>query len=77
MQHLLFRFDTAGKINGRYCKYSKNQVMKFQRLNGLNANGRVNAATFQMMIQELGDPDVDDTGGTQLALSGEAPFPEI
>ena len=78
-QHLMYRFDSAGKVNGKYCKYSKNFVMKFQRKHWthLVADGRTKAQDWKQLIDDFGDPDTEDTGGVVEGIYGGAPSPEI
>lgn len=77
LQHLLHRFDTAGKIDGKYCKYTKNRVMKFQRKYNLSADGRCKLVDWKEIIMIYLDPDSEDTGGVVTAIVGNPPVPEI
>jgi hypothetical protein len=63
LQHLLFRWDQAAKITGRYCKYTKNQVMKWQRKNPLSADGRTKYWDWMSILMYRGDVLVPDSGG--------------
>ena len=77
MQHLIYRFDTAGKITGRYCKYTKNQVMAMQRKNNLSADGRFKRVDWQKAIELFYTPSTDDTGGVVTKIVGTPPIPEV
>lgn len=77
LQHLIFRWDLGGKITGRYCKYTKNTVMRFQRASqelrsitseppaweALNADGRTKLWDWKALLLNYGNPYVEDSGG--------------
>jgi len=80
LQHLMFRFDSAGKIDGKYCKYSKNFVMRVQRQSNLPGTGFADKEAWRELLKQFGDPSAKDTGGILVAGNLEtealAPSPE-